>query len=287
MYTLLLNPISGNGKALSSLPKIEAIMKEFCLPYRCVQTTAPGDAAFIARAAAQRQDEGIVIIGGDGTIFEALSGIAQSSLRLIFAPCGTGNDFVKALNLPLNVEQALRKQLSLPCRKLDYGTVNGVPFMNVCGTGFDVEVLKYATGGRLKGLPAYLMALVKALHAYRPIDCEVSIDGHPPEKRSYAILSIGNGRYFGGGMKVVPEACVNDGLLDFVGIGAVKKWQIPFLLPLFITGKHLKLRITSSCRCREVVIRCPQMTFQMDGELRTMDEAVIHIVPSGLNAHYE
>lgn len=288
MYTILVNPISGNGKALRSIEEIQKIMREYDCEWRVEQTLEPGDATRIAREAVARGDEGIVIVGGDGTIFETLSGVVGSELTLIYAPCGTGNDFVKCMGLPIKFSAALRRQLAASRKKIDYGTVNKTPFMNVCGTGFDVEVLRKLTGyrERFQGLKAYLMALKDALREYRPFHCEISVDGGAFIKKTLCILSVGNGNFFGGGMKAVPSANPCDGLLDLVEVKAIKKWLIPFLLPLFISGKHTLLRVTSSQKCKRVCIRAKNMVFQMDGEMRKMDEADIRIVPSGVWAQY-
>ena len=288
MYTILVNPISGNGKAIRAIEEIQKIMREYGCEARLEQTTEPGDATRIAREAVARGDEGIVIVGGDGTIFETLNGMVGSELTLIYAPCGTGNDFVKCMGLPIKFAAALRRQLAASRRKIDYGTVNETPFMNVCGTGFDVEVLRKLAGyrARFQGLKAYLMALKDALREYRPFHCEISVDGGAFIKKTLCILSIGNGNFFGGGMKAVPSANPCDGLLDLVEVKAIKKWLIPFLLPLFISGKHTLLRVTSSQKCKRVCIRAKNMIFQMDGEMRKMDEADIRVVPEGVWAQY-
>lgn len=288
VYTLILNPISGNGKALRSLDAIERVMKEFALEYRVVRTQEPLNATALAREAAERGDEGIVVIGGDGTVRESLDGIAGSDTALLFAPCGTGNDFVKCIGLPVNAEKALRKQLEKPVRKLDHGTVNGAAFMNVCGAGFDVEVLRKLTSYKEKfqGIKAYLMALKEALREYKPFECEISIDGSEFEHKSLTIMSIGNGQYIGGGMKAVPGGKPNDGLLSVVLVKAVKRRYVALLLPLFITGRHIKLPITTVIAAKSVCVKAKDMTFEMDGELFNIDSADISVVPSGINARY-
>ena len=288
LYTLLANPISGNGRSLRALPEIERVMKDFSLDYHVEYTREPGDATSIAEKAVQNKEDGIVVIGGDGTVFETLGGMAGSQTQLIYAPTGTGNDFVKALRLPLDAAKAVRQQLAARVRALDYALVNKTPFMNVCGTGFDVDVLRKLTAykDRFQGIKAYLLALKDALGSYRPIDCEISVDGKPFEKKRLCILSIGNGQFIGGGMKAVPDVVPNDGLLDVVEVRAIRKWQIPFLLPLFILGKHTHLSIAKTCRCRHIEIHSDGMTFQLDGELRRMDSADVRIIPGGLLARY-
>ncbi len=288
MYTLILNPISGNGKSLRALSAIEGVMREFALEYRVSRTQKPLDATALAREATERGDEGIVVIGGDGTVREALDGVKGAETVLLFAPCGTGNDFVKCIGLPVDAEKALRAQLEKPVRKLDYGTVNGSAFLNVCGAGFDVDVLRKLTGYKEKyqGLKAYLLALKDALREYKPFECDISVDGSAFEHRSLAILSVGNGQFIGGGMKAVPGGLPNDGLLSVVLVRAIKRRHVPLLLPFFIKGKHIKLGITTVLAAKRICVKAPGMTFEMDGELFNMDAADIAVVPSGVNARY-
>lgn len=288
MITVLINPVSGSGAAVKALPEIEKILNEQKIEYRIERTEKPGDSREAAKRAVAAGMDAIIVAGGDGTIGEVLDGVVGSAVAIIFAPCGTGNDFVKCMNIPTDPIQAIKKQLSCPLRRLDYATVNGRAFMNVCGTGFDVDVLRHLNTyrNRMKGMKAYLFALKDALKYYKPLECEISIDGKPFEKHSLCILSIGNGKFIGGGMKAVPDAIPYDGVLNIVMIRTLKKALIPFLLPLFIFGKHYSLSLTKTQPCKHVVIRSQGMTMQLDGELHDMDEANISIVAGGVSARY-
>lgn len=86
LFTLLANPVSGNGRSLRALPEIERAMKDFSLDYHVEYTKEPGDATVIAKRAVQNKEDGIVVIGGDGTVFETLGGMAGSQTQLIYAP---------------------------------------------------------------------------------------------------------------------------------------------------------------------------------------------------------
>ncbi|MBQ1256327.1 MAG: diacylglycerol kinase family lipid kinase [Clostridia bacterium] len=288
MITLLVNPISGGGKAEKALSDIEAFLKQENKDYVIRKTHKPGEATDIAKNAVKSGHEAIIVAGGDGTMSEVLSGISASGVSVIFAPCGTGNDFVKCMDIPADPLKAVIKQFSSPLRRLDYATVNGRAFLNVCGAGFDVEVLrrleKYRT--RMSGMKAYLFALKDALKYYKPIECMISVDDGPYEKKSLCIFAMANGKYFGGGMKVSPDAVPYDGYLNLVMVNSVKKWMIPFLLPLFIGGHHTKLKICTTLKCKHVRVRMDNMTMQLDGELHEINNADIAIVPSGVGARY-
>ena len=284
MYILIVNPVSGRGRALKLLPEIEAEFARRGLSCRVERTSSSENAVSIARAAASEEPDGIVAVGGDGSFFDVVNGMAGSSVPLLFVPCGTGNDFLKSLPLPQEPLAALRAQLDAPLSRIDLGRMNGTHFLNVSGTGFDVEVLRLVDKHKEKhgGLLAYLLALRDALKNYRPTEAAISFDGGPEERASFAILSIGNGRFFGGGMKAVPDARVDDGLFDVVVVKPVKKAAIPVLIAFFIAGLHIRLGFAKLVRCKRFTLRRGGTTINLDGELRPADEARYELLASAL-----
>ncbi len=288
MITVLVNPISGGGKAEKALEGIEALLAEEKREYIVRKTHTPGEATVIAEEAVKASHEAIIVAGGDGTMSEVLTGVKNTNVAVIFAPCGTGNDFIRCMNLPKDPVQAVKKQLSSPLGRLDYATVNERAFLNVCGAGFDVEVLRHleAYRDKVSGMKAYLLALKDALKFYKPLEFMISVDDEPFEKKSLCIFSVGNGKYFGGGMKAVPDAVPYDGKLNLVMVEAVKKWMIPFLLFVFIPGLHTKFWFVHTRTCKRVRVQTQGMTMQLDGELHEMENADIAIVPGGIGARY-
>ena len=243
LYILIVNPTSGSGIALKRLAEIEELLRQRGEEYAIERATAPMDAERIARAAVARSPKGVIAVGGDGTLFEIVNGMAGSDVPLLFASCGTGNDFVRTLNLPKDPVEALLLQLDAPLSRIDVGRMNDTCFLNVSGTGFDVEVLRNAEKykHRYTGLRTYLYGLFDAIRDYRPMTARVTLDDGPEEELCFSILSIGNGRYIGGGMKAVPDALVDDGLFDVVTVKPVSKPVIALLIAFYIAGKHIAL----------------------------------------------
>lgn len=284
MYTLIINPTSGQGAALANLPAITAVLDERGIAYQVRQAMSPDQATEYARIACAEHSEGVIAIGGDGTLFQIVNGMNRSDVPMIFIPCGTGNDFIKSLKLPLDPVEALKLQLDAPISQIDVGRMNDIRFLNVSGTGFDVDVLRHAEKHkqRYSGLKPYLFGLYDALKSYRPMTALVSIDDGPEEMRTFAILSIGNGRYIGGGMKAVPYAEVSDGLFDVVTVKPVRKFMILPLIVLYIAGKHLSIKLADLRRCKQITIRCEGMTVNLDGELRSVDTARFELLNAAL-----
>ena len=269
---------------MKQFAKIESVLRERSLEYTIERAARPMDAARIARAAAAGQSQGIIAVGGDGTLFEIINGMIGSDVPLLFVSCGTGNDFVRTLKLPKDPVEALKCQLDAPTGRIDVGKMNDFYFLNVAGTGFDVDVLRNAEKYKAKytGLRTYLFGLFDAIRDFRPMTALVSFDDGPEEEVSFSILSIGNGRYIGGGMKAVPDAKLDDGLFDVVTVRPVSKPAIALLIALYIAGKHIAIGLGRLRRCRKLSIRHPGMTVNLDGELFSADSARFELLPNAL-----
>ena len=227
----------------------------------------------------------MVCIGGDGTLSEIVHELAGSGAVLYIVPSGTGNDFARALGLPRDPVEAFKAQLDGQRTAIDCGSINGRAFINVSGSGFDVEVLRKTEEFKqvYPGEKAYRKAVLAVLSSYRAFRSEISIDGGEFRPYSGTIVEIANGQYIGGGMKVAPGAQVQDGLFDVVMVDCVPRTLIPFLLPLFILGAHVHLPIARVVRAKDVVLRARGMVVNIDGRLEEMDEAHFEIRPSALH----
>ena len=283
MLYIIANETSGSGAGAAALARVRGLLGEKGIPFRADSTEAPGHAVRLADAAVSAGETEIVCLGGDGTISEVIRGLAGRFVTLYFVPCGTGNDFVKVLDLPKDPVGAFEAQLSGSPRKIDVGRLNDSYFINVSGSGFDVEVLRQA--GRFKrlgkGLLPYLLGIFAALRHFRAQNVEITLNGKT-EKKDITIFSVGNGCYIGGGMKAVPHARPDDGLFDVVIAEKFSRPAILRMLTKFISGKHTALPGITEFRCGEITFRCPGMVLDVDGELIPMDEARYAILPEAL-----
>lgn len=284
MFAVIVNPESGKGRAEGLPQALCRVLKESGHESRIFPTKEAGDEGRQARKALEAGAQAIVCVGGDGTLSEIVGELAGKDVPLLIVPAGTGNDFARAFGLPRDPVQALYAQLHGERAHIDLGTVNGKPFLNVSGSGFDVEVLRKTE--ELKavypGEKAYRKAVTAVLGRYKPMELELSVDGGAFEHRRVTIAEMANGQYFGGGMRVAPEAAHDDGLLDVVTVVPVWHGLIPMLLPLLILGIHAWLPLAKIVRARSAVLRCPGMTVNIDGRLERMDEARFGVLPGAL-----
>ena len=283
-YAFILNPTAGNGYAKKVMTRISGMLDEMKLDYRVFETNGPGNATEIARQLVERDEISTVIaVGGDGTASEVAAGLAGTGKAMGIIPAGTGNDFIKTVRIPKDPEDAMRFLLDRPARAVDTGTINESFFLNVCGTGFDVTVLECAEEKKKKhrGLLPYFLGLLKAIRVYAPSELEISF-GKQNIKDNFLICSVANGKIIGGGIPICPEADPRDGLLDLMMIRNVPRWKIPFYLPGLMRSRVTKFEITTHVRTGAITIRGKGLKFNIDGEIRRLEEGRFVIRPKSL-----
>lgn len=285
MIALIYNPNSGGFRA-ETLEKLQQMLKDRQLDHRLYPTERAGHASELAARAVADGADTLACYGGDGTTYEVLNGLPDpAAVTLLLVPCGTGNDLLRTLKLPRDACRALQLQLDGEACPMDLVQVNEKRYLNVAGIGLDVAVLsEYALlRGRGFGNFAYKMAVFRAMHRFRPMHLTLRLDGGDAQAVDCSMLSIGNGKYIGGGMCCVPAANPFDGVLDGIIVRPVSNWLIALLLPLFFIGKHIHLSLVRMMRAHTLEIHADEpFWMQMDGELSEMQHANIRILPGGV-----
>ena len=288
MLTFIVNPAAGNGYALKIEQQVKAEMDRRGLACQFVHTEKPGHATELARGAASADGcTGVIAIGGDGTAYEVACGLMKSGVPMGIIPAGTGNDFIKTVRIPKRPMEALEFILTHDPRPVDVGGLNERLFLNVCGTGFDVTVLDYTLAAKkyCRGLLPYLIGLIRGIAHYKPVYVRFTVDGHT-EEREVLICSIANGRYFGGGIAICPEATADDGLLDIVIAEHQPRWKLPFLVPSLLMGRIDKFSFTTHKRCKTVELYSKGMRLNADGEVSEVDEAKFSVLQGALTLYW-
>lgn len=290
MIYLIVNPIAGRGRALQWEKDITRHLADAGEKFCVLHTRGDGHAKELAQQAVREGASCVAMISGDGTLQAMAEGMKDTGVPVCILPGGTGNDVCRALGMPKTPEEAVAVILKGERRRMDVGSVNGRCFLNIVGVGLDVDIVAQAEKVKrfLRGLPNYLVALVRALFGHHGHRMRVIVDGVQRELEAI-IVAVANGRYFGGGMMVAPHADISDGLLDVCMIQNVSRLKALRLLPMFITGQHLDLPITEYIRAKEIVIEQDRDIIQADGELVSarrvsirLDGALDVLVPAPL-----
>ena len=198
----------------------------------------------LAAQAAQRGDDLLAVLGGDGTAHLAAQAVAGTGTALAVLPSGSGNDLAAALGIPANPVEAARRVAgalrSGQRRKIDLGWVEGgARFTTVLCTGFDASVNARANAMRWPaGRRRYDLAVLAELAALAPRPVRVHAGDSAVELEAI-LVAVGNGPCYGGGLRICPDAMLDDGLLDVIAIGAVSRRRLLRVFPRLRVGGHI------------------------------------------------
>lgn len=288
MIYAICNPTAGNGRGRKIGQEIEKRLLEQHYACHLEMTKAPGHATELAYAAAQSGAETVLAIGGDGTAVEVARGLIGTPAALGVIPAGTGNDFIKTLGLPKDPLAALDFVLAHPARDTDVGDVNGRPFLNEIGTGFDVTVLDFAQKAKrfCRGVLPYLYGVIRTLFHFRGIQLSYAMDGGEMVTKDVFVIAVANGGVIGGGIPIAPEAQADDGLLDVVVVNKICSRNLPARLIGLMRGKILSFPETQFIRAKKVFFSADKMRVNIDGEVTDEASVEARLLPKALRIHW-
>jgi len=272
----IVNPTAGNGRAGRLSRRLKDLFAAHGIRCHIRITEAPGHGTELAAEAARDQWDGIVAIGGDGTVQEAVNGLLDSSIPLGIIPVGTGNDFARNLGIPRNPHQAAAVIGARHVRRVDLGEVNGRRYVQVAGVGFDAQVAAMVSANRSRlpggGALPYLWGALHQLMTFRNRELTITLkpdDGRDEVQRVPALMvAVGNSRFYAGGLKICPEARVDDGLLDVCIIGDLTRWQRVEVLARVFSGSHVRHPKVHYARASALHIDGPRdLLVQADGQI--------------------
>lgn len=243
---ILCNPVANKGRSLEVLEKLsDYLMKQDFHHFFVYTTACPMDQKGIEQAL-QTPHDAVVIIGGDGTLYDFINSAEHPEKeRIIYIPAGSGNDFARcfygALESPeLYFPLIFRHAHS----QVDCGSCNGKRFINGFGAGFDGYVASRAQrgiAGMLKGESRYQLAVLQGIAFYAPAMLTLTVDDRIQFEGNAFMVSVGNGDQFGGGYKLAPGAILNDKNLDVVVIPEINALKRLLHLPKVKSGRHVNL----------------------------------------------
>ncbi len=284
------NPTSGRGRGAAVLPRVESLLRSLGVEHTIHISRSAADPERLARTAAADGADVVAALGGDGHIGACVNGVmgAGASAALAVIPAGTGNDFARLIGMnpkePLGAVRVLRaptmKRIDVVRLKLPQGERY---YVNVAGAGFDSEANAYANRMRwFKGKTRYVIATLVLLPGFRAARFRITVDGEHHQVPGM-LIAVGNGRSYGGGMRVCPNAELDDGVLDVTVVGEVSKLDFIKTFPKVFTGRHISHPKVQQLRGAEVSITA-ERTLQVfaDGEHAGTLPATFTVLPSSL-----
>jgi YegS/Rv2252/BmrU family lipid kinase len=274
---------------------ISELLKRNDIPFDYAFTEGTGHGIDLAKEAVDAGYELVVAVGGDGTVNEVINGIVDKNGRgratLGIICTGTGRDCIRSLNIPDDISKACELLATRDCINIDLGRAEYISdgiknqrhYINTAGLGFPASVAARTKSlKRMGGTIPFLLAFATVFATYKANDIAFDIDGRMKQER-YLLIAINNGRYFGGGMKITPDADPCDGLLDVVTIKDVNKLRLIYNFPKLYKGTHVTHPKVDIYKAKSVDVQTSEkLLLQLDGEVVGEAPANFRVIPSAL-----
>jgi YegS/Rv2252/BmrU family lipid kinase len=295
-WLIVVNPNAGKKKGQKDWNQIEKLLSEYGIEYRVVFTGKQRDAIKIVEHGIQDGFRRIAAVGGDGTMNEVVNGVFRQSavptdqITIGIITVGTGNDWGRMFGIPRDYEGAIRlikenKTCLSDTGIVEYQTDKGRGkrfFINIAGLGFDAVVVRRTNAQKEKGRNGkaiYFYNLLKSLLFYRHTHTDIVIDGKLITNQTFTI-SLGIGKFSGGGMRQTPNALHDDGLFDITIIKRMRKGEIIRSLRKLYDGTILDHPKIEGHTGRNILINSqPQIHLEADGESLGYSPIEFNIIP--------
>ena len=281
----IVNPVAGRGRTRRLWPALARQLEALNVSIQPVFTEGPTHARSLAADAVRAGTSHVIAVGGDGTTHEVANALVGTDVALGILPTGGGNDFPKAVGIPLDLQQAVKTIAHHRCHRVDVGRLDDEYFINGLGIGLDgAASLRYRNMRRLRGELGYIWSAVREALTFRAFDARLTTENWTHTGRA---LSVGatNGPYHGGDFRIAPNARTDDGELDVYVMRPVAYLTRLLKLIRIRRGAHLDMPQFSLQRSRWVEIDLDRpVPAHMDGESFTlpMGRTRVEIVPDAL-----
>lgn len=270
----IVNPISGLGSGRELPERIKKMPEYDDIAYDILFTEYAGHARILVDEARKSEKyTHIVAVGGDGTVNEVGTALHGSDIAFGVVSLGSGNGFARHLGYSMFMNRALRQVLSDAYEQIDMLEINGVYSLNVSGVGFDAEVAHIFNRQKMRGVLAYIYAIVKIWFRYPEKKYKIISDGKIMTVNCF-ILSFANSSQYGNNAKIAPHASLRDGLMDICILKRPAFLEILWFLFFFMNSKIYKLSYFKELQCREAIVEGDIDKVHIDGDAYNMKSPV-------------
>lgn len=286
-HLFIINPKAGKGKTLNIIPEIKEIFKDSDEKFIIEITKRSGHATELVREYVTKENYRVYAVGGDGTLNEVVNGMINNESCIGVIPSGSGNDFFKSIYFEKKISSnILRDTIKGETKLIDLGKMDDRYFLNISSVGIDAEVVdnakKLKRYGFISGKMAYIISAVMTILKYKCKDIQLIIDGTEIILNS-TLLALANGRYYGGGMKVAPQADIQDGLLDICVINKLSRLKMLILFPKLIRGKHNEIKEVTFYKGKKIIVNSKEeIAINIDGEIIKRKSVNFELFPQSI-----
>ena len=278
----IINPISG-GKKKDGVPElikdtIDAGVMEPVIAF----SDGVAHARVIASEAIGKFDI-VVAVGGDGTVNEVASAIVDTDTSLGIVPFGSGNGLSRFLGIPMDTRDAIKNLASGRTEIIDSARINGQPFFNMAGMGFDAHISEIFSHGKKRGFISYIKSSIKEVVGYQPQNYHLDIDGKKYDYKAF-MLSIANSSQYGNNVHISPKASLQDGFLDVCVIKPFPLWRFPEMSMRMLIKATESSKYVEIIRGKQILIKREHTgPIHLDGEPQVAGTGIdITILPKSL-----
>lgn len=255
----IVNPTSGKGKSKEIAEEIKKMLDNDGDEYEMYFTKAPREAIDIAMKFSKKKKPHLIYsVGGDGTLFEVINGIYNSNNILGIIPAGTGNDFIKSIKSDNDITS------------VDLCRMNDYYFINIASVGIDAEIANNKVRMNALHIPKsmqYNASIVDTFFKFKPLHIRATLFDRIYDQ-DITILAICNGRFYGGGFQIAPNASYNDGKFDIYLVDKLSKFKIPGLILKLIKGTHENSKYVHKLSGDKITIHSDKdLICNLDGEI--------------------
>lgn len=268
MWAIVINPTSGQGKGAQIGKLVVGYFAKHDLSYQIITGISAANVSrdlknFISLVP---DCKGVVCVGGDGLAHLVLQAVVPNKVPFAVIPAGTGNDFVRALNWPLDdLDNQLNCITTESPKSIDLGLVDGEWFGAVLSSGFDSVVNEKANKLKWpKGPAKYNLAIALELPLFNPAHFEIELDDRKINTEAM-LIAVGNGSSYGGGMRVCPNASLTDGFFDVMVLNPISKLEFIKVFPKVYSGEHIEHPEVEIYRTKKIQINAEAVAYA-DGE---------------------
>jgi diacylglycerol kinase (ATP) len=268
MWAIVINPTSGQGKGAQIGKLVVGYFAKHDLAYQIITGISAENVSRDLRnfLTSVTDCKGVVCVGGDGLAHLVLQAVVPKKVAFAVIPAGTGNDFVRTLNWPLDdLENQLNCITTQSPEEIDLGIVDGEWFGAVLSSGFDSVVNEKANTLRWpKGPAKYNLAIALELPLFKPSHFEIELDDRKISAEAM-LIAVANGSSYGGGMQVCPNASLADGLFDVMVLNPISKLEFVKVFPKVYSGEHISHPEVNIYRTKKIQISAAAVAYA-DGE---------------------
>lgn len=262
----IVNPSSGVRKKIKMSELIEKEIDKALFDYEIIYTEYAGHATELALDAAEKGFDIVIAVGGDGSVNEVAAGLIGSSTVMGMLPAGSGNGFAMHLGWGRNIASVLHRLGDATIEQVDTCSLNGRPFVNLAGVGFEAEVAHHIKSDKNRGFKAYFKSSFGSFFSYKFKKYQISVDDEYIETEALNV-TVANAPMYGYNFVVAPLAVYNDGKMEVMVIKRVPFWKYLTILPRFLNKTLHESSIVNrlSGERVEIVLSEPDYA-QFDGE---------------------